>query len=53
MGEAEDVIGRAKAVAQDVKDVLDGDGATLDDVREAATGFDDIETEIRRLLKNG
>lgn len=53
MGEAEDVIDRAKEVALGIKDVLNRDGATPDDVRNAATDLDDIETEIERLLKDG
>ena len=53
MGEAENVISRAKAVALNVKGVLERDGATPDDLREAAADFDDIEAEIERLLKDG
>lgn len=53
MSEAEDLISRAKAVALNVQDVLNRDDATIADVRAASADFDDIETDIERLLKDG
>ena len=53
MGEAEDVIARAKSVAGDLYEVLQRDGVTGEEVIRAAAPFDDIEREIKRLLADG
>ena len=53
MGEAEDVINRARMVGLNIQNALNKDGATADDVREAAADLDDIEATIERLLADG
>ena len=53
MGEVEDVINRARVAGLNIQNVLNKDGATIGDVREAATDLDDIERDIERLLADG
>ena len=53
MGEVEDVIEDARSVGFKILDVINTEGATGDDLRQTAVGFDDIEAKIEKLLADG
>ena len=53
MREAEDVIEDAKSAARDLYHLLQTDGVTGAEVKDAAAVFDDIEYEIEEILKDG
>ena len=53
MGEVEDVIEDARSVGFKILDVINTEGTTGDDLRQAAVGFDDIEAKIEKLLADG
>ena len=53
MRDAEDVIEDAKSAARDMYNLLQTDGVTGAEVKEAAAVFDGIEYEIEELLKYG
>ncbi len=50
--DAQEIIGNARRAALDLEQVLLKEGVTGEDVKRAAEPFDDIESEIVRLLED-
>lgn len=53
MSDAGEAVERAREAAKALRDVLVRDGVTGDEIKKAAEPFDQIESELERLINDG